>query len=239
MTSNELIQEIQSWCKVHADEAIVAKYARYFKEGYDGYGIPTDDFRAKIKELLASKSLTLETVVNASNGLISSSMFEEPSFAISLLKGFHKQWTPDTFKTIEHWFSMGIRNWAHTDAVCGELLGPMMIQGLVSMENFDLWRSSEFKFQRRAVPVALIKPMKKNPVMKPYLDFIDPMMLDNERVVHQGLGWFLREMWKIDPQPVEAFLVKWKEDAPRLIFQYATEKMTKEQRLLYRSTKPS
>ena len=239
MTSNELIHEIRNWCKAHADEAIVAKYARYFKEGYDGYGIPTNDFRDKIKALLVSKSLTLETVIEASNDLISSKMFEEPSFAISLLKGFHKQWTPGTFSTIEHWFSTGIRNWAHTDAVCGELLGPMMIKGLVSMKDFTIWRDSEFKFQRRAVPVSQIKPMKKKPVMKPDLDFIDPMMMDNERVLHQGLGWFLREMWRIDPQPVEVFLEKWKEDAARLIFQYATEKMTQEQRLLYRRTKPT
>ena len=27
--------------------------------------------------------------------------------------------------------------------------------------------------------------------------FIEPLMLDSERMVHQGLGWFLREAWKL------------------------------------------
>jgi 3-methyladenine DNA glycosylase AlkD len=62
-------------------------------------------------------------------------------------------------------------------------------------------------------------------------------MTDKERVVHQGLGWFLREAWKRYPEPVEEFLMKWKDTAARLIFQYATEKMSKEYREKFRRTK--
>ena len=69
------------------------------------------------------------------------------------------------------------------------------------------------------------------------LAFIEPMMKDDERVVHQGLGWFLREAWKIDPEPVEVFLLKWKDISARLIFQYATEKMTKENKERFRKSK--
>jgi 3-methyladenine DNA glycosylase AlkD len=53
-------------------------------------------------------------------------------------------------------------------------------------------------------------------------------MTDPEREVHQGTGWFLREAWKRKPEETEIFLLKWKDTAPRLIFQYATEKMTAE-----------
>jgi hypothetical protein len=56
-------------------------------------------------------------------------------------------------------------------------------------------------------------------------------------VVHQGLGWFLREAWKLYPQPVENYLAVWKDSAPRLIFQYATEKMTPEQKACFRREK--
>jgi 3-methyladenine DNA glycosylase AlkD len=69
------------------------------------------------------------------------------------------------------------------------------------------------------------------------LDFVRPLMLDQERVVHQGLGWLLREAWKKDPKPVEAFLLEWKETAPRLIFQYATEKMPPASRARFRRGK--
>jgi 3-methyladenine DNA glycosylase AlkD len=55
--------------------------------------------------------------------------------------------------------------------------------------------------------------------------------------VHQGIGWYLREAWKLTPEPTEAFLLKWKETAARLIFQYACEKMTKEKKELFRRSK--
>ena len=59
-------------------------------------------------------------------------------------------------------------------------------------------------------------------------------MLDEDRFVQQGVGWFLREAWKKQPKPVEAFLLKWKDSAPRKIYQYATEKMTGEEKEKYR-----
>jgi 3-methyladenine DNA glycosylase AlkD len=62
-------------------------------------------------------------------------------------------------------------------------------------------------------------------------------MMDDERMVHQGLGWFLREAWKLKRKGTEAFLLKWKNDAARLIFQYATEKMTTEEKKRFKKEK--
>ena len=70
-----------------------------------------------------------------------------------------------------------------------------------------------------------------------FFNFIEPLMMDSERVVHQGLGWFLREAWKLRKKQTESFLLKWKNDAARVIFQYATEKMTPEQKKRFRKEK--
>jgi len=93
------------------------------------------------------------------------------------------------------------------------------------------------KFQRRAVPVSLIKLMKETGQVREFVHFIEPLMMDPEREVHQGVGWFLREAWKLQPQPVEEFLLKYKDSAPRLIFQYATEKMKSEDKKRFRKEK--
>jgi 3-methyladenine DNA glycosylase AlkD len=108
---------------------------------------------------------------------------------------------------------------------------------VVPLSAFAGWRSASSKWKRRAVPVTLIKTLKLGYKTGELLAFIDPMMGDTEKVVHQGLGWFLREAWKLDRQPVEAFLLKWKDTCARLIIQYATEKMTKEEKLRYRKVK--
>ncbi len=49
------------------------------------------------------------------------------------------------------------------------------------------------------MPVTLIKALKLDYTIPELLAFIDPLMGDGEKVVHQGLGWFLREAWKRDP----------------------------------------
>jgi len=68
--------------------------------------------------------------------------------------------------------------------------------------------------------------MKKTRQVMPSILFVEKLMTDSEREVHQGMGWFLREAWKINSSEVEPFLEKWKDTAPRLIIQYACEKMT-------------
>lgn len=57
----------------------------------------------------------------------------------------------------------------------------------------------------------MIKALKTDIPHAALLDFINPMMMDEEKVVHQGLGWFLREVWKKSPEQVESFLLKWKD----------------------------
>jgi 3-methyladenine DNA glycosylase AlkD len=105
------------------------------------------------------------------------------------------------------------------------------------MEDFRPWLRSEYKFQRRCVPVTLIKSLKTTDDFKLLFDFIEPLMKDPEREVHQGTGWFLREAWKIKREVTEKYLFRHRNTAPRLIIQYATEKMSKDERLRYRKEK--
>jgi 3-methyladenine DNA glycosylase AlkD len=62
-------------------------------------------------------------------------------------------------------------------------------------------------------------------------------MSDPEKFVQKGLGWFLREAWKIHPEKVEDYLMKWKDRCGRTIIQYATEKMDKEYRKRFARSK--
>ncbi len=39
MKAKELYEEIRRYCQANANEAIAKKYSRYFKEGYNAYGL--------------------------------------------------------------------------------------------------------------------------------------------------------------------------------------------------------
>jgi 3-methyladenine DNA glycosylase AlkD len=228
MSPEQLISEIRSYCQAHANEDNVKKYSRYFKNEYIAYGLTQTEIQDKVKELLSRAEITLSLIIDAAPELIHSLRYEEPSFALLLLNGREKQFTKETFQKIENWYSYGISNWAHADTLGMMILPGFLLKHIVSLDEFKPWITSSHKFQRRCVPVTLIKILKNNKTadFTTYFAFIEPLMTDKEREVHQGVGWFLREAWKIQPSPTEQFLLRWKDRAPRLIIQYATEKMT-------------
>jgi 3-methyladenine DNA glycosylase AlkD len=229
--------DILAFCRANENPALVQKYSRYFKEGgYDAYGVSYPLMQEKVKSILATPGVDLEFVLNLSRMLVPGTKYEEPSFALMLVKAMKKHYTRATFDEIGRWFDIGIRNWAHTDALCSEILS-VLLQKVIPYWDLESWIIGRNKFQRRAVPVSLIKLMKSTGNVMQYVEFIEPLMMDPEREVHQGVGWFLREAWKIEPEPVVAFLLKYKNTAPRLIFQYAIEKMTKEGKERFRRDK--
>lgn len=234
MATTKLIQELRAYCIANADAERVQKSQRFFKEEFVGYGLTAPQVQDKVKELLKRTDVDLNTILEAAPLLMQSGQYEEISFALLLLDGRWKQFTPDTFQTIGQWFGFSITNWAHADTLGMFVLPKFLDKKIIGMDEFRPWLTSRFKFQRRCVPVTLIKHIKKTREVMTSIRFVEMLMADPEREVHQGMGWFLREAWKISPAEVETFLLKYKDSAPRLIFQYACEKMTPENKLRFR-----
>ena len=237
-TIRAAVDEMRAFCQSHADPAVVAKYAKYFKEGYDGYGIDREIWEQHGEQICQKyrHQLTLDGLLRLGDILLESGKYEEGSFAIRSMMPLVGGFDTAAFQGVGGWLEKGVRNWAHTDMICGELLSPCLKNGTIDISELAAWRKSESKWKRRAVPVALLGLVGRVGTST-LLDFIRPLMLDGERVVHQGLGWFLREAWKKDPAPVETFLLEFKDSAARLIFQYATEKMTPAQKERFRKAK--
>lgn len=239
MNCENILREIRNFCKKNADEKIVQKYAKYFIEGYDPYGVDPKKM-APQRELWLKKykdELGFKGFLKLGDLLVKSGKYEEAFTAFFFAKSFADQFSPKTLERFGKWLELDIKNWAHTDSLCGDILPQFILKNIVSLDAFSDWRKSDSKWQRRAVPVTMIKLLKAKMPIKTLLDFIDPLMLDKEKVVHQGLGWFLRETWKLHPKPVEAFLLKWKDKCARLIIQYATEKMTAKEKLRFRKNR--
>jgi 3-methyladenine DNA glycosylase AlkD len=240
MTKEQIVSDFQKFCIDNSNEELVKKYSGYFKEGYDAYGLSSDLLRQKVSDTYSKikDSFTVNDYMDLGDLLFESGKYEEGSFAVLLAQKIIKTYTPKTIDRIGCWLDMGVTNWAHTDVISGDLISPCLENSIIAYKDLALWRTAQSRWKRRSVPVSLIIMAKRKPeTIIPLLDFIDVMMPDGERVVHQGLGWFLREAWKKQPEPVESFLIRWKNDAARLIFQYATEKMTKEAKTKFKREK--
>lgn len=237
MTPQSLVAEIRTFCSTHGDPKVVVKYSKYFREGYDAFGLSREVFE-KQRDVWLQKykdALGLEGFLELGDCLIKTGKYEEASYAITFLVPLKKEWTRETFHHVGLWLEDGVCNWAHSDILSGEVLSPCLKEKIVAVSDLKEWRKSGSRWKRRAVPVALLAFVKMPEKIPSLLKFIRPMMLDKERVVHQGLGWFLREAWKVNPKAVEPFLKEWKDKSARLIFQYATEKMTPKQKMRFRA----
>jgi 3-methyladenine DNA glycosylase AlkD len=237
MITTELLHEIRSYCIANADAERVKTSQNFFKEEFVGYGLTAPQVHGKVREMLKTGNLDLDTVIDAMPPFMESRQYEEISFGLLLMNGLWKQFSPETFQTIGNWFSFSINNWAHADTLGMFILPRFLDKKILEINDFGRWLNSPYKFQRRCVPVTLIKHMKKTRQVMPSILFVEKLMGDPEREVHQGMGWFLREAWKISPIETESFLEKHKDTAPRLIIQYACEKMTIENKLRFKRSK--
>jgi len=249
---HRLADEIQKYCAAHADAKVATVYQRYFKEGYDAWGLLDKGnpfFTERRDEWLARYAdIGIGGFIEAGERLFASGKYEEGAMAIQFLAQRRDDLDAGAALALSRWFAAGVCNWAHTDVICAELLGPLLKDGRLPLTDLAAWRSSPLRFQRRAAVVAIIPLLgvwKKNQAATPgqralttrLLAYVRPMMLDDERVVHQALGWFLREAWKRDPKTVEPFLLEFKDSAARLVFQYATERMSAAEKARYKATK--
>lgn len=231
-----LVKIIREELKARADPALVKKYARFFVEGYDAYGVDLKALRSIREKWIQEYRplLGVEGFLQVGDQLVLSGKYEEGFTAMGLISHFSEDFTPRIFEHLGLWLEEGLCNWAHVDSFASDILPIFLIKHIVPLSAFSGWRESESKWKRRAIPVTLIKLLKNGQSIPEMLSFIAPLMTDQEKVVHQGLGWFLREAWKISPAPVEDFLLKWKDQCARLIIQYATEKMNKDQKAVYK-----
>lgn len=238
---NRKVKEIRDFCERNSDPIIIKKYQRFFKEGYDGYGIDDNLFKQQINIWLEQwkDEMTIDSYLTLGDELMKNGRYDEKHIAISFINSFRKDFSKDTFNRIGNWFDYGINNWATTDVICMLVISKLLFDKVVYFKDLGTWIESDSEWKRRAVPVALFEVDKLTKELKPWeaIELIEPLMLDDSEYVQKGIGTLLRGLWKRYASEIEDFLMKWKDRCGRLIIQYSTEKMDKEYRKKFRKRK--
>ncbi len=234
------IEIIREFCHQNSDPEIIKKYQRYFKEGYDGYGIDDKLFKAQIEQWLEQwkDEMTINSYLELGDELMKTGRFDEKHVAIAFLKSMRAEFSGDTFQRIANWFDSGINNWATTDVLCMSVLSCMLQDKVIGFAEFTPWCESSSEWKRRAIPVALLEldKLTKEVTVEKAAPLLELLILDKSEYVQKGIGTLMRELWKRYPVKVENFLMKWKDQCGRLIVQYSTEKMGKEYKKKFRKS---
>lgn len=232
------VREIRRFLEMNSDPQVIKKFSRYFREGYDGYGIDKDVIEKQIETWKDNwkEEMNLESYLALGDEL-QRGRYDEKNLAIVFVQTQRKHFTKDTFHRLGKWFDYGINNWATTDVLCMLVLSCFLNDKIIDLNDLKSWNDSESEWKRRAVPVTLIELIRDGLKPKEALPIIEPLMTDKSEYVQKGIGTLLRGLWKKYPVDIEEFLLKWKDDCGRFIIQYATEKMDREYRKKFRKSK--
>jgi 3-methyladenine DNA glycosylase AlkD len=123
-----------------------------------------------------------------------------------------------------------VNNWDLVDSSAHLILGRWLLDKDPQI-LFDLAKS-EGLWENRVAMVAtwfFIRKGKCNIVF----EIARILVAHPHDLIHKAVGWMLREAWKKEPDPVEAFLHKYGATMPRTMLRYAIEKMGGEQKQIY------
>jgi 3-methyladenine DNA glycosylase AlkD len=238
---NERQLDIFSFCETylfdHENPTLVSKYARYFREGYDAFGLDELQLK-KLRDMVLDRwDPDVHELAELGGHFLATGKYEFGSLAILLLKKHRPRFDREVFDNVRRWLDQGVENWAHADLISNKITPVFLELGVAGLDDFRAWLDSPSKWTRRVAAVTMLYLKETAPVQE-LLDFVLPLLTDEKRTVQQGVGWLLRELWKLHPEEVEEFLLANKDSVARLIVQYATEKMAKERKKLFRSSKP-
>ncbi|MBI4257096.1 DNA alkylation repair protein [Candidatus Uhrbacteria bacterium] len=137
--------------------------------------------------------------------------------------------TSADFYVCKRWMER-VENWAHADQLC-QLLSILYEKNPKLVEpTLRQWNHSKNPWKRRASVVCTIYYASKKrtpPSRKVVLFLIEPLLQDKDHYVQKGVGWQLREAYKLWPREILSFLESHVLELPAITFSYATEKLTK------------
>ena len=143
-----------------------------------------------------------------------------------------KQYDENTFTLFESWLIKYVRGWGDCDDFCTHAFGELIIQNTELAKKTMVWTERNEFWMRRAAAVVLIPSINHGKYKETDpIAVSDRLLLDSEDLVRKGYGWMLKMLSVKDPQLVYDYLVKNKENMPRVSFRYALEKMDKERKL--------
>ncbi len=120
-----------------------------------------------------------------------------------------------------------VNNWDLVDLSAPNIVGKYLLDKNRKI-LYKLAKSNSM-WERRIAILACFAFIKKND-LSDALQISQILLADQEDLLHKATGWMLREVGKKDKKQLENFLVKNKQQMPRVMLRYAIEKFPPEER---------
>jgi len=226
---NNILYEVRSELKKHADPVRQVSGQRFFKEKIKLYGLKSalvvkigkDAFR-RIKNQQRSE------IFNYCEELWQSGFLEESIIACNWSYLLAKKYQEEDLRIFERWLNNYVNNWASCDTLCNHTIGAFIEMYPAYLKELKKWARSGNRWMRRGSAVSLIIPARKGRFLEDIFQIADILLLDKDDLVQKGYGWMLKAASEANKQQVFDYLIRNKSSMPRTALRYAIEKMPKE-----------
>jgi 3-methyladenine DNA glycosylase AlkD len=171
------------------------------------------------------ESWTIDEVMSFADVCMASRFLEAKGVGIELVARYRRSFTPSLLGRWKGWLADGhASNWATTDAICGLLIGPLVVAHPTLAPTVASWAGARSLWVRRAGVVGLIPSVRKGHALDLAYGVATRLQGDKEDLIQKAVGWMLREAGKADEKRLERYLRKNGPRIPRTTLRYAIER---------------
>jgi 3-methyladenine DNA glycosylase AlkD len=168
---------------------------------------------------------TVADAMRLADDLIEDAYLDTKGVGIELVRLYRKQFTPRLLPAWKRWLARNhSSNWATTDAICGYLIGPLVLAHPALAPRVAAWSRDRNMWVRRASAVGLIGCARNGIALNLVYGVAKRLHIDREDLIQKAVGWMLREAGKADPARLERYLKANLRLIPRTTFRYAIER---------------
>ena len=128
----------------HEKPALVNKYAHYFTEGYDAFGISEEEMKLLRDEVLSKWEPSVQELAELGRHFFATGKYEFGSLAIMLLKKHRPRFDREVYESVKRFTEESLANWAHADLISTKITPVFLELEIANMEDFAEWRSCLF-----------------------------------------------------------------------------------------------
>jgi 3-methyladenine DNA glycosylase AlkD len=210
--------------------------ARYFRgdHGLRFYNVGTPAMRAMARQIYRAQRdrWSVDEAVSFAESVIADPFLETKSVGIEVLARYRRAFTPRLLRVWKRWLAENhSANWATTDAICGVLIGPLLVAHPELAPTLRAWARDRNMWVRRASVVGLIPLARKGVALDVLYDNAQTLHADREDLIQKAVGWALREAGKADAGRLEQYLRANGPAIPRTTVRYAIERFPAATRL--------
>ena len=203
--------------------------ARYFRGAGDlgFYNVGTTQMRELAKAIYLERrdDWTLDEAMAFAATLIGDRYLEVKSIGIEVLARYRRDFVPRLLPIWKRWLAANhSANWATTDAMCGALIGPLIVANPALDRRLEPWSRHRNMWVRRASIVGLIPRARRGDSLDLVYEVAKRLHADREDLIQKAVGWALREAGKTDSGRLERYLRANGRAIPRTTLRYAIER---------------